>query len=59
MNINKLVCRVVGHNWDLFECKRCKKKNEGGLKKIAGAMAKPLKTPLNYSSIGRKFFKDE
>ena len=68
MNLPKIVCRVVGHDYSSGICNRCGKKNNywkinnalsssSGLLKIAKAMASPLKVPLDYKGIGRKLFK--
>ena len=66
----KNICRTVGHEWkknpDLFadECDRCGvmvswMSSKASLKKIADAMAAPLKANLDYQAIGKKIYKVE
>lgn len=60
MNLPQIVCKVVGHDWQINwssfcdQCTRCGDIRAWKLNKIADAMASPLKTPLDYQSIGRK-----
>jgi len=68
MNLNKLVCKVVGHEWSPVDSdlsKRCKRCNlfisfleilssKGALSKIGKAMIKPLRQNLDYKGINNE-----